>query len=498
LELTSRHKSDNGAYYKIIIRFYLGKQMTYPLIIQGGMGAGVSNWQLAQAVSLTGQLGVISGTALDTIVSRRLQLGDPGGHMQRAMGYFPDADMVDRILTRYYRPVENSGPRPFKTPPMISLNADQQTKELTVVANFAEVFLAKEGHDNPVGTNLLEKVQLPNLYALYGAMLAGVDYVIMGAGIPREIPGTLDLLADHQEVSLKIAVGALNGNRFHATFDPKAFLQKELPPLKRPRFLSIVSSVLLATMMAKKANGRVDGFVVELPEAGGHNAPPRGKLVLNDLGEPVYGERDAIELEKIKVLGLPFWLAGCWGTPEKLQEAISLGAEGIQIGTALAFSEESGFTDDIKRQAIENIHKGTASVFTDPSVSPTGFPFKVLSLAGSLSEDDAYQERSRKCDLGYLRHLYEKPDGKIGYRCPAEPESVYVAKGGHADDIKGKKCLCNALMSNIGLGQVRKSGYIEKNLVTSGDGIMTISRFLKDRVSYKAEDVINWLLEGAA
>jgi nitronate monooxygenase len=472
--------------------------MTYPIIIQGGMGAGVSNWQLARAVSQTGQLGVVSGTALDAIVSRRLQLGDPGGHMQRAMRHFPDAGMVEKILARYYRSADSSGPRPFKNPPMISLDTNQQTKELTVVANFAEVFLAKEGHNNPVGTNLLEKVQLPNLYALYGAMLAGVDYVIMGAGIPREIPGVLDLLADHQAVSLKIAVGALNGNRFHATFEPRAFFQRELPALKRPKFLSIVSSVLLATMMVKKANGRVDGFVVELPEAGGHNAPPRGKLVLNDRGEPVYGDRDAIELETIKALGLPFWLAGCWGTPEKLKEALSLGAKGIQIGTALAFSEESGFTDAIKKLAIENIRKGTASVFTDPSASPTGFPFKVLALDGSLSEANTYRERSRMCDLGYLRHLYEKPDGRIGYRCPAEPESVYIAKGGNPDDMKGKKCLCNALLSNIGLGQVQKSGYIEKNLVTSGDGIMTINRFLKDRASYKTEEVINWLLQGAA
>jgi len=462
------------------------------------MGAGVSNWQLAQAVSQTGQLGVISGTALDAIFSRRLQLGDPGGHMQRAMSHFPDTGMVDRILARYYRPADSSGPRPFKTPPMILLHATQQTKELTVVANFVEVFLAKEGHANPVGTNLLEKVQLPNLYALYGAMLAGVDYVIMGAGIPREIPGVLDLLADHQSVSLKIAVGAANGNRFHATFDPKTFFKKALPPLKRPKFLSIVSSVLLATMMARKANGRIDGFVVELPEAGGHNAPPRGKLLLSDQGEPVYGDRDAIELEKIKALGLPFWMAGCWGTPEKLQEAISLGAKGIQIGTVLAFSKESGFTDAVKNLAIENIQKGTASVFTDPSASPTGFPFKVLSLEGSLSEINAYQERPRKCDLGYLRHLYEKPDGKIGYRCPAEPEAVFIGKGGNPDDMKGKKCLCNALLSNVGVGQMRKSGYVENTLVTSGDGIMTICRFLKDRASYKTEDVINWLLEGVA
>ena len=472
--------------------------MTYPLIIQGGMGAGVSNWQLARAVSVTGQLGVVSGTALDTIVSRRLQLGDPGGHMQRAMAHFPDVEMVDRILKRFFIPAGRAEPKPFKHVGKTSLNADQQIRELTVVANFAEVFLAKEGHSNPVGLNLLEKVQLPNLYALYGAMLAGVDYVIMGAGIPREIPGVLDSLAEHQAVSLKIAVEALNGNRFQATFDPKTLIRKDLPVLKRPRFLSIISSVLLAKMMVKKATGRVDGFVVELPCAGGHNAPPRGKLALNETGEPIYGDRDDIELKKIKAMGLPFWLAGSWGTPEKLQEALSLGANGIQIGTALAFSDESGFTEIIKREAIQNIHKENTSVFTDPSASPTGFPFKVLSMNESLSDAEVYHERSRICDLGYLRQLYEKEDGRVGYRCPAEPEAAFIAKGGKSGDMQGKKCLCNALLSNIGLAQIRKNGYVENTLVTSGDGIQLIGRFLGKRLSYKTEEVINWLLDRPA
>ncbi|MDE3217251.1 MAG: nitronate monooxygenase, partial [Gemmatimonadota bacterium] len=48
-----------------------------PTVIQGGMGAGVSNWMLARAVSLRGQLGVVSGTVIDTIFVRRLQDGDP-------------------------------------------------------------------------------------------------------------------------------------------------------------------------------------------------------------------------------------------------------------------------------------------------------------------------------------------------------------------------------------------------------------------------------------
>ena len=468
--------------------------MTHPLIIQGGMGAGVSNWRLANAVSQTGQLGVVSGTALDTILARRLQLGDEDGHMRRAMAQFPDTDMAKRALERYFIPDGHKKQRPFIQTGLNTIKADKETQELTVLANFVEVFLAKEGHTNPVGINLMEKIQLPNLYSLYGAMLAGVDYVTMGAGIPREIPGILDLLAEHKPVSLKISVETRNGSRYQAYFDPKRFIQAGLAALKRPYFLSIVSSVLLSKMMVKKANGKVDGFVVELPCAGGHNAPPRGKWELNDLGEPIYGDRDQIEIEKIKAIGLPCWLAGSWGTPEKLKEALSLGANGIQIGTLLAFSDESGFTKRIKSQAISRIQAQNTSVFTDPAASPTGFPFKVLSLAGSLSEPDAYQDRHRKCDLGYLRQLYEKPDGKIGYRCPAEPEAAFLAKGGRSGDVTGKKCLCNALLSNIGLAQVRKNGYVENTLVTSGDGIQAIGQFLEGKQSYKTAEAIAWLL----
>ena len=70
-----------------------------------------------------------------------------------------------------------------------------ELRELCVVANFVEVWLAREGHDQPVGINYLEKIQLPHLPSIYGAMLAGVDYVLMGAGIPLKIPGALDALA---------------------------------------------------------------------------------------------------------------------------------------------------------------------------------------------------------------------------------------------------------------------------------------------------------------
>jgi nitronate monooxygenase len=463
------------------------------------MGAGVSNWKLAQAVAQTGQLGVVSGTAMDEILARRLQLGDIGGHLRRAMAYFPDQTIAERIRRRHFVPAEENNHKPFRQKQTIRINSAFETRALTVVGTFVEVFLAKEGHDNPVGVNLMEKIQLPNLFALYGAMLAGVDYILMGAGIPREIPGVLDLLAHHKPVSLKLAVeGATNGNPYRIRFAPEEFFPKKMPVLKRPQFLSIVSSNTLAVMMKKKATGKVNGFIVEGPTAGGHNAPPRGKLNLSDNSEPVYGARDKIDFEKMKSLKLPFWLAGSWGRPEKLKEARSIGAEGIQIGTVFAFSEESGFSDAIKKKVIQDVQTGNATVFTDPFASPTGFPFKVLSVDGSLSDSDEYHRRRRICDLGYLRHLYERPDGKLGYRCPAEPVAAYIKKGGKPEETKGKKCLCNALLSNIGLAQRRGNGYVEQTLVTSGDDIQTIFRLLKNRTSYSAKDVIDWLLNGAA
>jgi nitronate monooxygenase len=164
--------------------------------------------------------------------------------------------------------------------------------EVTMLANFVEVWLAKQGHDGPVGINLLTKVQMPNIASLYGAMLAGVDYVLMGAGIPKEIPGVLDRLAAHEPASMKLDVEGA-GPAEYLTLEPATFWDGATPvELKRPKFLPIVSAASLAQMLARKSNGRVDGFIVEGPTAGGHNAPPRGTTTYNERNEPVYGERD--------------------------------------------------------------------------------------------------------------------------------------------------------------------------------------------------------------
>jgi NAD(P)H-dependent flavin oxidoreductase YrpB (nitropropane dioxygenase family) len=475
-------------------RTHVGAGAAEPEIIQGGMGVAVSGWRLARAVSTLGQLGVVSGTALDVVLARRLQLGDPTGDLRRAIRCFPDQAVAERVLESHFVPGGKGPGQPFASLPMFTAVPTRHRHELAVVGGFVEVFLAKEGHPGRVGINFLEKIQMPTPATLYGALLAGVDYVLVGAGIPREVPGLLDSLAQHQPVALPLHVtDGVAEERFELHFDPRDILAEVPPPLRRPRFLAIIASATLAVSLARRTAG-VDGFVVEGPTAGGHNAPPRGPLTLAD-GQPVYGPRDEVDLAKIRALGLPFWLAGSYATPERLRQARRDGAAGIQVGTAFAFCEESGVDPPLRARVVEAARNGGVGVFTDPQASPTGFPFKVAQLEGTLSDAAEYGARERRCDLGYLRELYRRADGTLGYRCPAEPLEDYVRKGGRVEDTGGRKCVCNGLVATIGLGQCRGTG-LEPALVTAGDDVSGLVRFMPDGSnSYSAADVIAYLLD---
>lgn len=473
--------------------------MSAPKIIQGGMGVAVSSWQLANAVSRRGQLGVVSGTGIAIVMIARLMDGDPEGHVRRALASFPDQEIAERIVKKYYIEGGKAPNKPYIRPTMWTMRPPRELNQLTAIANYVEVWLAKDGHQNPVGINLLEKVQLPNMSSLYGAMLAGVDYVLMGAGIPMQIPGALDNFAEHQEASYPLdVIGATAEDDYRVRFDPREVfpnVPEKVGRLKRPQFLPIVSSVVLAQALQKRANGEVNGFIIEMPTAGGHNAPPRGELRLNEEGEPIYGEKDTVDLSKFRKIGLPFWLAGGYGSHEMLQYALEEGAQGIQVGTAFAYADESGMEAVIRQRVIAKVLEGEARVRTDPLVSPTGFPFKVVQMEGTVSEKAVYAARPRICDIGFLRHLYKTEDGKVGYRCPAEPEDAYVKKGGKLEETVGRSCLCNNLGSSAGLPQVRSSGYVEAPIITSGDDLPNIKRFIPEgAMHYNVDDVLQVLL----
>lgn len=463
-----------------------------PKIRQGGMGVNISGWRLAKEVSTLGQFGTVSGVALERIMARILQKGDPGGHIRLALASFPFQNVVDRVLSEYFVEGGISPDAHFKGVPVFSVNPSSPLIELTVCANYAFIWLARQGHKNEVSINYLEKIAMPHIYAITGAMLAGVDCITMGAGIPFQIPAVINALLESKPAEYRVPVIGANIKSCTLSFNPKSFFGQEPLFLKKPQFIPIIASNLLANLFTKKLpQGSVSGFVVEEPTAGGHNAPPR-KIMRDASGAPlpVYGEKDVVDYAELAKLGLPFWIGGSYASPEKLSWAISRGASGIQAGSIFALCEESGMDPEIRKQLRKLGFDGALRVRTDMRISPTGFPFKLACLEGSISEEGVYNNRARVCDQGVLVELYEKSDGGIGYRCASEPQERFLAKGGEIEETLGRGCLCNGLVSTTGLGNCG-----EAPIVTLGDDVGFLQKLInRPDSSYTAKDAINWLL----
>jgi NAD(P)H-dependent flavin oxidoreductase YrpB (nitropropane dioxygenase family) len=468
-----------------------------PEIIQGGMGVHVSSHRLARTVSMAGGLGVVSGTGLDGVYARLLQDGDRGARW--GIERFPDQAIAERLLSRYFQAAGRGG-KPYRNLPkwIIDPRTDRQREsladlqELAVASAFAEVARAKHHHDGVIGINVLRKIALPIPATIYGAMLAGVDVVLAGAGSPDEMPRLLDALAGHEEGVLSVKVLRAPRGAEHTTrFAPARVARLPIAaPLRRPRFLAIVASVDLAAGLAAQLATRPDGFVVEGPSAGGHNAPPRGPW--RPQTDPAYDERDSVDLRAIAAIGLPFWLGGSYGSPERLREAQCAGARGIQAGTVFALSRESGLTAELKSQVLRRVADGTSAVVTDGSASPTGFPFKVHELEGTLSDPAVLDARERRCDLGYLRQPVAR-DGGLDYICPAEPQPTFKSKGGREQQAAGRVCLCNALFAAAGLAQRRHDGYVEAPIFTGGADLQGVRRLSPDGGGYSAAAAMSFL-----
>ena len=457
------------------------------------MGIGVSTVQMANAVANLGQLGVVSGTAVDSVFARKLQDGDVGGDVRWALSQFPDQVCANEILDRFFVDGGIAKSTSYLDVPKLSLNPTPFAQKILIAANFVEITLAKRNTEGLIGVNFLEKIQLATPTSIFGAMLADVDYILMGAGIPADIPQLITDLLSGTKVNFKIKVDGAD-KPYSLGFDPRIISGIDFGALHRPKFLAIVSSHILANYLARDEATRPDGFVIEGPTAGGHNAPPRSKDFLSPDGQVTFSEKDKADFEKVRAVGLPFWLAGGFGTPEKVREAIDLGAVGVQVGSLFALSQESGITLDLRDQVLRAINQGTLEIRTEPKTSATGFPFKVVQINGTATDPEIYEARDRKCDLGYLRSPFQRLDGGIGYRCSGEPVKTYEFKGGSPVQAENVKCLCNALMANIGLGQIRWGTYREPALLTLGSDLSGVEELNKIYSgSWSSVDVIEYL-----
>ena len=501
-------------------------------LIQGGMGVYVSNFRLANAVAACQPgvtAGTVSGTALDVVYVRLLQLGDPGGHIRSALAAFDAQFQVDiggKIIHQYLiangkPPGERFryGPRqtlytqdgsqkmalPGDLPLPVQLLVDQELVELLIATAFAEVWLAKRGHHGKVLINFLHKVQLPLVYALYGAMLAGVDGIVVGAGNPEGLPQMCTRLAQHLPVTTEH--GLLyreSGETFQVDFDPQEMAAGRLAQesLKRPAFLAIVSLEALVGVLANSPTEPPDGFIIEHHTAGGHNAPPQGPLKKDALDQPIYSIQDEPDFDVISRYNKPFWLAGGYNSREKLLAAKQAGATGVQIGTAFALAQESGLSLVHKTALLDSLRQGAsdADLVRTTLFSPTGYPFKVAQLPGTLAEETVYERRNRVCDLGFLQQRgFSKPDPDgvrdLFQRCPAGPLSDFTRKRGLPFNAAGKRCLCNGLLAAVGLGNIHPTNDDEPAIVTLGNDLDAVRRLSSQgQVSYWACDVVRDLL----
>jgi nitronate monooxygenase len=508
-------------------------------LIQGGMGVYVSNWRLARAVAMEHPgttAGTVSGTGLDVVYVRLLQLGDPGGNVRRALASF-DAQfgvaIGQKILDRYYIDGGKASGARYKNAPKqivralngtdsipvppqpagstvplpVDLTMEQEAVELLIATGFAEVWLARQGHSGRIFINFLHKIELPLIYGIYGAMLAGVDGVVVGAGNPEGLPAICSSLADHGKVTYDLSVLYREaGETFKITFDPRQLAEGKLArnPLLRPAFLAIVSLENLVQSLAQSQTEAPDGFIIEHHTAGGHNASPQGPLRKDDKGQPIYGQEDEPDLQAIRLVGKPFWLAGGYGNHEKLEWALTLGAAGVQVGSVFALTEESGMKPSYRSSILDLIKKETddSKLVKTTFFSPTGFPFKVVQLEGTLGQEDVYSSRLRVCDIGLLQQRgLSKPTGgtrRLFQRCPAAPLDDFIGKRGLPLNAGDRRCLCNGLLACVGLGQVgiQNGEYrVEPAIITLGnhlDGIRRLSR--NGQSPYWVRDVVSDIL----
>ncbi|MDE2293198.1 MAG: nitronate monooxygenase [Elusimicrobia bacterium] len=464
-------------------------------VLVGGMGAEVSNVALVASVANhpSGRMsGSLSATALADVYARRLQLGDPDGSIREAFDAFARlapalASEVAALYAGFHIPGGKAPEAMFRGLSMAGPTPPRPVQVLTVASTFAHVWLAKRAAPGrPIGINFLRKIERPLLYGLYGAVLAGADWVVMGAGDPGDVPGWLDRLCRHETVELPLQVATVPLGTHRIVLDPRALVGPDLPPLPRPAFLAILSSHLQAAGLAADPVKRPEGFVIESAVAGGHNAPPR-KKERDERGHYRYGPEDEADLDAVAALGLPFWAAGGRAQPQPPAPPSGM-LRGRQVGTLFALAAESGMAPAVRKRALELIWRQKLEVYNDAAASPSGYAFKVAAVPGSVADPAVYAERPRRCDIGHLRGWRPKDGGLTGL-CPAEEADRYKDKGGAAWRANGSMCLCNGLMATCGLGQPGEAA-----LVTLGDiaPVRALQRRLR-RIEYTAREAADYL-----
>jgi len=340
-----------------------GKKIAVP-IIQGGMGVGVSLHPLASAVALEGGMGIVSSACLDRLVSKRTG-----------------------------------------------------KKFNTYQAAFEEVSLSKAA-GGFAGINIMGALVHDFNDSVRGALDAGADAIISGAGLPLTLPA--------------------------------------IQPPGDTALIPIVSSTRALDIICKKwekLGYRPDAVVLEGPLAGGHLGFKMDQIEL---------ESNTLErlLPPVKELAIkygdfPVIVAGGIYTHEDIIKFMKMGADGVQMGTRFLATEESSATSAYKN-AVINAGADDIIVAHDPG-SPCGLPFRVIKQS-PMYVSALKRLRLPKCDKGYV--LLKDSDGNFTV-CPAKESNEHHF------------CICNGLLSSAGYNPDK-----EEPLYTVGTNAARVDRIV--------------------
>lgn len=432
--------------------------MDLPRIIQDGLDAMIATWPLARAVARTGQLGMVSGTLLPVVTARRLQDGDRDGHLRRAFEHFPFAGIARRVWETFFRPGGRAPGEPY--PPILQPHLEQGPvlTELAVLAGFAEVFLASEGHKGPVGIHFAAKARLPMLPTLYGALMAQPAWVSLrdpDAGVLEAVKR----LCAGQPASIEAILGPTPpGGAVRCCFDPAGFLAQTPPRLPMPALLIRGDE---PETLARLADGCEEVQGVACPMPGGDALAARQALA------------------PLRHAARPFWLSGLPPEPESLPRALESGAQGLLVGLPFLYCEESELAADWKRVVVERVEQAPARLAVDFHSTPVGYELPILHIEGTAAEETVFRRRDRFCDVGFLRQVCRTPEGTLTYRCPGEHLAAWQHKGGSPEAAEAQRCFCNGLLAALGLGQVRSGGYMERPLLPAAKDLRALRRFCR-------------------
>ena len=149
------------------------------------------------------------------------------------------------------------------------------------------------------------------------------------------------LLYPEQEAIMQIIVEEKVPIVFTSAGSPKKWT-----PFLKENGITVVHVVSSAKFAKKSEEAGVDAIVAEGFEAGGHEGREETTTLV-------------LIPEVRKATSLPLIAAGGIGSGEQMLAALALGAEGVQIGSLFAASEESSAHENFKNTILETEEGGT-------------------------------------------------------------------------------------------------------------------------------------------